>query len=497
MTNITKILALALLGASAGLATPALAGPQDNSVNVGMQLEPPNLDPTDGAAAAIDEVTYANVFEGLTRFAEDGSILPDLAKSWDISKDGLTYTFHLHAGVTFQDGTKMTADDVKFSLDRAMAPDSTNAQKALFADIKDVAVVDPATVKVTLKKPNGSFLFDMAWGDAEIVSPKSARDNATHPVGTGPFMFKEWVKGDHVTLVSYPGYWGKKPRIDKVTFKFISDPTAAFAAMMSGDLDCFPNFPAPENLDQFKADPRFKVVVGSTEGETIVAMNNGKKPFNDIKVREAVAHAIDRKAVIDGAMYGYGTPIGSHFAPQQPAYVDLTGLSKYDPALSKKLLKEAGYPDGFKTTLKLPPPSYARRGGEIVAAELRKVGIDAKIVNVEWAQWLQSVFKNKDYDLTIVSHTEPMDIGIYARDDYYFNYHSDAFKKIMDDLQNTTDPNRRKELLQEAQKRIAKDYVNAFLFEYPKLGVARADLMGLWKNAPTQANDMTAVHWKK
>ena len=497
MKTAIRILVLALLGTAAGIATPALAGPENDSVSVGMQLEPPNLDPTDGAAAAIDEVTYANVFEGLTRFAEDGSIIPDLAKSWDISEDGLVYTFHLHSGVTFHDGTKMTADDVRFSLERAMAPDSTNAQKALFADIADVAVVDPLTVKVTLKKPDGAFLFDMAWGDAEIVSPKTAKDNATHPVGTGPFMFKEWVKGDHVTLVRYPGYWGEKPKLDSVTFKFIADPTAAFAAMMSGDLDCFPNFPAPENLDQFKADPRFKVVVGSTEGETILAMNNGKKPFDDIKVREAVAHAIDRKAVIDGAMYGYGTPIGSHFAPQQPAYVDLTGLSNYDPALSKKLLKEAGYPDGFETTMKLPPPSYARRGGEIIAAELRKVGIDAKIVNVEWAQWLQTVFKNKDYDLTIVSHTEPMDIGIYARDDYYFNYHSAAFKTIMDELRNTTDDAKRTELLQKAQKRIAEDYVNAFLFEYPKLGVARADLLGLWKNGPTQANDMTAVHWKK
>lgn len=497
MKNITKILAAAVLGAAAGLASPALAGPGDNSVNLGMVLEPPSLDPTAGAAAAIDEITYANVFQGLTRFAEDGSIVPDLAKSWDISNDGLTYTFHLQSGVTFQDGAKMTADDVKFSLDRATAPDSTNAQKALFADIKDVAVVDPLTVRVTLKQPNGSFLFNMAWGDAEIVSPKTARDNATHPVGTGPFMFKNWVKGDHVTLVRYPGYWGSAPKIDSVTFKFISDPTAAFAAMMSGDLDVFPNFPAPENLAQFKADPRFKVVVGSTEGETIVAMNNGKKPFDDIKVREAVAHAINRKAVIDGAQFGYGTPIGSHFAPQNPAYVDLTGMSKYDPDLSKKLLEEAGYPDGFKTTLKLPPPSYARRGGEIIAAELRKVGIDARIVNVEWAQWLQSVFKDKDYDLSIVSHTEPMDIGIYARDDYYFNYHSAAFRKIMDELTATTDPKKRTELLQQAQKRLAEDCVNAFLFELPKLGVASADLMGLWKNQPTQANDMTAVYWKK
>ncbi|TPW31268.1 ABC transporter substrate-binding protein [Pararhizobium mangrovi] len=488
------IMALVLVGAGLATAPAAFAAP--TSATIGMPLEPPTLDPTTGAAAAIDEVTYANIFQGLTRFAEDGSIEPDLARSWDISKDGLVYTFHLHDGVTFHDGSKMTASDVKFSLDRARGKDSANAQKELFTDIAKVEVVDPLTAKVTLSQPDGSFLFDMAWGDAQIVSEKTAAGDATHPIGTGPFEFDDWVRGDHITLKRYANYWGDPAKLETVTFRFISDPTAAFGAMMSGDLDAYPNYPAPENLQQFQGDPRFKVMVGSTEGETILAMNNGRKPFKNKKVREAVAHAIDREAIINGAYFGYGKPIGSHFAPQNPAYIDLTGLSKYDPQLSKKLLVEAGYPEGFKTTLKLPPPSYARRGGEIVAAQLRQVGIDVKIVNVEWAQWLQTVFKDKDYDLTIVSHTEPMDIGIYARDDYYFNYHSDRFKKIMAELDRTTDPEKRTELLKQAQKRIAEDYVNAFLFELPKLGVAKKNLMGLWKNSPTPANDLTEVHWR-
>jgi peptide/nickel transport system substrate-binding protein len=233
---------LLALGLALGV-TPAMAAKMD--VTIGMQLEPPNLDPTGGAAAAIDEVVYANVFEGLTRFGADGSILPALAKSWEISEDGLTYTFMLNEGVKFHDGTDFNAEDVKFSLDRARADDSTNAQKALFADIASVEVVDPATVKVTLSKPNGSFLFNMAWGDAVIVAPESAADNAANPVGTGPFTLTEWVKGDRVELGRYDGYWGTPVKLDKVTFKFISDPTAAFAAMMAGDLDAYPAFPAP------------------------------------------------------------------------------------------------------------------------------------------------------------------------------------------------------------------------------------------------------------
>ena len=485
-TGVVSALALA---ASMGMAQAK------SDIVVAMQLEPPHLDPTSAAAGAIDSVLYSNVFEGLTRFASDGAVIPGLAESWDISEDGKTYTFHLRNGVKFHDGTAMDAEDVKFSLDRARAEDSANAQKALFKGIEAVEVVDPATVKVTLSAPNGSFLFNMAWGDAVIVAPESIENIKTKPVGTGAFQFSNWVQGDKIDLTKNADYWGTPAKLDKVTFKFISDPTAAFAAVMAQDVDAFAGFPAPENLPQFEADPRFQVLVGSTEGETILAMNNKQAPFDNVKVREAVAHAIDRQAIIDGAMFGYGTPIGTHFAPHNPDYVDLTGLSGYDPELSKKLLAEAGFADGFKTTLKLPPPSYARRGGEIIAAQLRAVGIETEISNLEWAQWLEQAFRGKDFGLTIVSHTEPFDIGIYARPDYYFQYDNPTFQKLMDDLNATTDPAQRSAMLKQAQEIIAKDYVNGYLFELAYPTVANAKIRGLWKDAPTQAADMTAVYW--
>ncbi|PQV56334.1 peptide/nickel transport system substrate-binding protein [Defluviimonas denitrificans] len=484
---------LTLTAAALALSAGAALSAQD-TITLGMVLEPPNLDPTAGAAAAIDEVVYANIFEGLTRFGPDGAVLPALAQSWDVSEDGKTYTFHLHTGVTFHDGTAFDAEDVKFSLDRARAEDSANAQKALFAGIDTVEVIDPATVTVTLKDADGSFPFNMAWGDAVIVAPESVADEATHPVGTGPFKFDEWAQGDHITISRYDGYWGTPAQLSKATFRIISDPTAAFAAMMAGDVDAFPNFPAPETLAQFSTDPRFKVIVGSTEGETILAMNNRQPPLDNVKVREAIAHAINRQEIIDGAMFGYGTPIGTHFAPHNPDYVDLTGLSAYDPEKSKALLAEAGVSD-LTLRLALPPPTYARRGGEIIAAELAAVGIKTEITNVEWAQWLEQVFKGHDFDLTIVSHTEPMDINIYARPDYYFGYGKPDFVALMETLTKTTDPAARSDLLKQAQEMIAKDYVNAYLFQLAKTGVANAKIEGLWENSPTQANDLTAVHW--
>ena len=485
-----------ILGGASALALMAGAAlAQQSDITVGIQLEPPNLDPTGGAAQAIDSVLYGNVFEGLTRFMADGSVVPALAKDWTITEDGLVYTFMLNEGVTFHDGTTMDAEDVKFSLDRARAEDSTNAQKGLFADIASVEVIDPMTVQVTLAQPNGSFLFNMAWGDAVIVAPESIADIASNPIGTGPYKFDTWVQGDRLEMSAYEGYWGEQPAISNATFRFISDPTAAFAAVMAEDVDAFVGFPAPENLPQFEADPRFQVLTGNTEGETILSTNNADEVLSDLRVRQAIAHAIDRQAIIDGAMFGYGTPIGSHFAPHNPDYVDLTGMSAYDPDKARELLAEAGHAEGLTLSLKLPPPSYARRGGEIIAAQLAEVGITAEISNLEWAQWIEEVFTNKDYDLSIVSHTEPMDIGIYANPDYYFQYDNPEFQALMTTLTETTDPAARSEILKQAQEMIAADAVNGFLFELAVSTVAKAGLQGLWVDQPTAAVMLSEVSW--
>ncbi len=490
MTRVVTVLAAALAFAAASAAAAR------TDLTMGVVLEPPHLDPTAGAAGAIDEIVYANLFEGLTRIDRDGSVVPGLASSWTVSDDGLVYTFSLRPGVRFHDGTAFTAADVVFSLDRARGPGSVNAQKALFAPIAAVEAVDPLTVRITLARPTGSFAWSLGWGDAVMVAPESAATNRTRPVGTGPFRFHRWVVGDRVELVAADAYWGPRPALRRVVFKVIPDPTAAAAAVLAGDVDAFANIPAPESLALFEADPRFIVVVGNTEGETILALNHRRAPFDDLRVRRALGHAIDRRAVIDGAMFGHGTPIGSHFSPAHPAYVDLTDRTPYDPGIAKILLAEAGYPDGFAATLKLPPPSYARRGGEIVAAQLAEVGIEVEIIPFEWAQWLAQVFRGHDFDMTIVSHTEPMDIGIYARDDYYFGYRSDAFNAILSELSQTSDTAGRFRLLAAAQERLAEDAVNVFLFQFAKHGVWNARLTGLWHHAPLQANDVTGVSWR-
>ncbi len=487
------LIALTLLVMGAAGFAPGVALARD-VVRIGQQLEPPNLDPTAGAAAAVDELVYGNVFEGLVRIGRNGGVEPGLAESWEISPDGRIYLFHLRRGVKFHDGAAFDASVVKFSLERAVAADSANAQKTNLAVIRRVVVVDPATVRLELDTPSALLLNVLAWGDAVMVSPATAASNAVTPVGTGPFRFAAWKRGDSVTLVRNPDYWGAPPKLARVVFKFISDPTAAYAAMKAGDLDAFPMFPAPESLAELKRDPRFRVVIGATEGETILAMNNAKAPFNNLLVRRAISHALDRRAILDGAMFGYGEPIGSHFSPRSPDYVDLTNRYPHDLAKARALLAQAGYPSGFSATLKLPPPSYARRSGEIIAAQLAQAGIRVRIENLEWSQWLDQVLKNKNFDMTIVSHTEPMDYDIYGRD-YYFGYRSAAFDALLAELNAAVDPGSRHAVLVKIQQRLADDAVNGFLFEYPKLNVWDARLKGMWVDAPVQANEVADAYF--
>ncbi len=471
-------------------AVPALA---EDTVTVGLQLEPPILDPTQSADSAIGEVVYANVFEALTRAARDGSVRPWLATSWIVSRDGLVYVFRLRPHVRFHNGHELTASDVKFTFDRALSPASVNPQKPWLQSVASVDVIDPLAVRIRLRTPDSGLLFALSLPAFVILEPSSAASAKQHPIGTGPYRLDVWKRGEAIHLVRYDDYWGPQARLAHAVFRFIADSTAAFAAVKSGDVDVFPDFPAPESIAQIRQDPRLKVTIGTTEGQVILAINNKKPPFDNVLVRRAIAHAIDRNAVINGAFYGFGTPIGSHYAPQDEGYVDLTGLYRHDIAKAKALLAAAGYPNGFTATLKLPPPMYARRSGEIIAAELAAIGIKLQIQNVEWAQWLAQVFQSHDYDLTVINHIEPMDFDIYGRDGYYFGYNNARFKPLLLQWRAAGDQAQRITALQAIQRRIAEDSVNGFLFELPRLVVSDARLGGFQANAAVPSNDVSGT----
>ncbi|HSB99197.1 MAG TPA: ABC transporter substrate-binding protein, partial [Burkholderiaceae bacterium] len=235
--------------------------------------------------------------------------------------------------------------------------------------------------------------------------------------------------------------------------------------------------------------------IGSTAGKGIMTINNKRKPFDDVRVRRALMYAIDRKAFIDGVLEGLAKPIGSHFAPTDAGYIDLTGMYPYDPEKAKALLKEAGVQTPLNVTLTLPPPQYARKGGEVVAAMLAKVGVIAKIENVEWAQWLSGPFKG-NFDLTIINHVEPLDYMQYANTSYYWGYDSKAFRDLAAKHAAETNPKERARLFAELQRMLAVDCVNAFIFNPAQVAVARKGLKGLWASSPIFANDISAVSWQ-
>jgi ABC-type transport system substrate-binding protein len=464
---------------------------------IGVQLEPPILDPTISPAAAISECLYGNVYEGLVQFARDGSVLPSLAESWDISADGMTYVFHLRQDVRFHDGSRFDSAAAKFSLDRAMDAKSSNAQRSQLRAIRDVEALDPYTLRVSLHRRSGGLLQSLTLGAFVMVSPQSAGANAVNPVGTGPYRFAGWRRGDSLTLARNPDFRGPVLGLDEVTFKFIADPTAAFAALMAGDVDAFASYPAPESFAQFAADPRFAVSTGTTEMEVVLGLNERIAPLQDLRVRRAISYALDRHAIIDGAMFGYGTPIGSHFPPSNPAYVDLTGVYPHDVPKARALLEAAGYGRGLTLSLKLPPTSYARRSGEIIAAQLALVGIHVVIENLEWAHWLDQVYTRHAFDMSIVGHAEPLDYDIYAREGYYFGYANADFNALIAALDDTVDALERRELLGRIQRKLAEDAVNGFLFQYPRLSVWNKHLVGAGFDNVLGTIDMRHAHYSK
>lgn len=490
-------MAVLALACCAILSPAALAG--RGHVVVGMSIEPQGLDPTAAAPVAIGQVTWQNIYQGLVRLDRDGRIQPQLAESWTVTPDGLTYTFSLRQGVKFHNGEAFDAATAKFALDRARGTASTNPQKQFFSVIETVTAQDPATLVVTLKEPAGNLLYWLGWPASVMVEPKSAQANRTEPVGTGPFKFVRWAKGDRILLERDANYWNtaKPVQLQRVTFRFIGDPQAQAAALRAGDVDAFPEFGAPELYGTFRKDSRFTAVVGHTELKVVAGMNNRAKPFDDKRVRQALMLAVDRALLIEGAWSGLGQAIGSHYTPNDPGFVDLTGVYPADKARARSLLSEAGYPNGLTFTIKVPQMSYATRSAEVLQAMLAEIGVTMTIVPTEFpAKWVSEVMTGHDFDMTIVAHAEPMDIGIYARPDYYFGYRNTAFNETIRRAEQTTDQEGRLKLYGDAQTMLAEDVPALYLFVMPKLGIWDKKLKGLWANEPIPSNDLTEVFWE-
>jgi peptide/nickel transport system substrate-binding protein len=496
------ILALLVLGLAA--AAPASAAPQSGgALVVQVATEPPGLDLTSNPSSAIAGVVFDNVQEGLVKVDRAGKMIPWLAERWYTS-DSKNYTFFIRKGVHFHNGRELRAADVKFAIDRAVNPETKHPYRTQYETIQDVIVKDDYTVTVALKKVDATFLYTMAR-QGSVIYPREAVDTLkTQPLGTGPFTVSEWVRGDRIVLVRNKDYWVKGlPYLDKVTYRFIPDPNSALAALKAGDVDASMFGLGPESVDELKKDARFQVIIGDSTNDVTLSMNNSKKPYTDKRVRLAVTHAINKDEVLKGAMFGYGRVLGSNVDPTNPFFVDVSKRVPYDPEKAKKLLAEAGYPNGFETTFKVAPQYYYTvRSAEVITNQFAKVGIKAKIQQVEWGQWLSQVFclapcQNPDYDMSIIGHAEAWDIGNFANPKYYFRWDSADFQKLYAESQVTLDDKKRRELYVKMQNMLADEAPAVWLYMHPRLVATKKGLAGIWKDLPLPVFDLSEVGWQK
>jgi len=486
-------LALAVL-AVASLSALPVAGQPAAGLVVQVAAEPPGLDLTATPASATAGVVFYNIQECLVKVDRHGKIVPWLAERWHTS-DNRNYTFFLKRGVRFHNGRELKAADVKFVFERAMNPETKHPYPGYYAAIGDIIVKDDYTVTFALKSLNANFLLNLAR-QGSVIYPREAVDTLkSAPLGTGPFRFGEWVRGDRIVLTRNADYHVKGlPKLERVTFRFIADPNAALAALKAGDIDASLFGLGPEHVIDLQKDPRFTVIVGDTTNDVILAMNNSRKPFTDVRVRRAMTQAVDKREVLKGAMFGMGRVLGSNVDPLNPYFVDLAGAMPHDPDKARKLLTEAGYPRGFEAVLRVSPQyQYTVRAGEIIVNQLQKVGVRVRIEQIEWGQWLSRVWKDADYDLTIIGHAEAWDISNYANPKYYFRYDSLPFQELFQKSEVTLDDKARRDLYIQMQRMLVDDAPAVWLFMHPRLAVVKRGVQGIWKDLPLPATDLSEV----
>ncbi len=461
--------------------TATLGKFQPNStVTIGSEVFPVTLNPTANASAAIDEVIDYNVLQHLVELDPKGAIIPVLATSWKVSKNNQVYTFQIRKGVRFSNGDPLTAQDVVFSMNRVFASGSTYPYGKLF-DVSSVTAQGPYTVSVQLIQPSWEWLFNLAaYSNGVIIDPKTVGTLATDPIGTGPYKVVSEVNNYSITLTRNQRYYGPSARAKNVIFRYFSNPNTEDAALESGQIQVIDNLGTPSEVSLFKDSPRYKVITGPTNGKVQLTLNNSYGPLSNVLVRRAIAYATDKKAIIQVASGGYGTPLGSDSVPADPYYLNLSNTYTYNPTKAKALLIKAGYSHGFPLTTTVPPYPYAQLAGPLLASELNAVGIKVKLSNVQWPLWISQVFEGGNFQATVIDHAEARDIGNYGTKGYYWHYSGTAQVSKMLAMANSA-PTQKQWVAgyRAVLRKITDAAVNDWLYILPQITVTSSNITGV------------------
>ncbi len=469
-------------------------GPSDEAVRVGLVAEPASLDFTTTDGAAIPQLLLDNVYETLvTVDPASGEIEGALATDWEISEDRLTYTFTLKDGVTFSDGAEFTAEDAKFSLEQVKSDAWTISLKSQLDIIDSVEAPDDGTVVVTLSEPSNSFLYALTTRVGAMFDTEGTDDLANTPIGTGPYTFVSWDRGSMVELARNEDYHGDAPYFGTVEMHYFRDANALNNAMLTDAVDIVGTVQAPESLAEFEGGD-YQIIEGTTNGEVVLSMNQEEgRPLADLALRQAVRHAIDHQALMDTCWAGRGTLIGSMVPPTDPWYEDRTGDYAFDLEEAQRLVQEAGA-EGTELRLRIPTLPYAVSCGTVVESMLEEAGLQVSVDELEFpSAWLETVFTNKDFDMSIVAHVEPRDLGnVFGNPDYYTTYGTPEVQALLDEADAGTEEEQT-EKMKEAAALISEDAAADFLFLQPNLMVADPDITGLPENAIKESFPLAAL----
>lgn len=488
----------AALALGAAVATPAFAA---KDVVAAVASTFTTLDPYD-ANDTLSQAVAKSFYQGLFGFDRNMKMVPVLAEGYQASKDGLVYTVKLKKGIKFQDGTDFNAEAVKVNFDRVTNPDNHLKRFVLYKNIARTEVVDPYTVRFTLHEPFSPFINSLAHPSGVIISPAALKQYgskgiAQHPVGTGPFKFVEWKPSDYLKVAKWDGYWRKGyPKVDSITWRPVVDNNSRAAMMQTGEAHF--TYPVPyEQAGVLKSRPNLQLVAAPSIVHRYVSMNTLQKPFDNPKVRQAINYAINKQALAKVAFSGYAIP-AEGVVPKGVEYAVKLGPWPYDPAKARQLLKEAGYPNGFETTLwSAYNYSTAQKVIQFLQQQLAQVGIKASLLAMESGQRVEKVESAQDpatapvrmYYVGWSASTGEADWALrplLASESFppkLFNtayYKNPAVDEALHKALNTTDSKQKAALYADAQKRIWADAPWAFLVTEQLLSANSKKLTGFY-----------------
>lgn len=456
-----------------------------------------SLDPHQTVAAGTREVLF-NIFEGLVKPNSDGEMIPAVAEKYTLSEDGTTYTFTLREGVKFHNGQTVTAEDVVYSIKRCAAVPEGQEKPlvAAFSAVKSVEALDEKTVAVTIAQRDLEFISYMT---AAII-PADYENQATAPVGTGPFRFVSRTPQQDFVMERFEDYWGAPAWLDKVTYKICENADALVMNLNGGSIDLCAHLTSAQAS---QLNQSFQVLEGTMNLVQAIYLNNQAKPFDNQLVRQALCYAIDRQGIMDMVADGHGTAVGSSIYPAFTKYFlpELVDKYPHDMAKAKELLAQAGYPDGFDMTISVPNNYQPHMDtAEVVAEQLREAGINVTIQPVEWSTWLDTIYNGRQFQATVVG-VDAANMTARAMlerftSDYgknFINYNNPAYDALFQQAINAQDEATQTDLYKQMETMLADTAANVYIQDLCDLVAMRQDLGGL-KFYPIYVLDLSTVY---